>query len=444
MSGFGQIFIDQWEPAPAWPYAGIAANYSALPDPTLHDQEIYLVTSSQGTAWLPWSLGGTYYAKWYYWSNVWAWTYVWESPYQATQWDVNTGIINDQFVTPFTLNGYSRWATKLDANTPITGATKTKITYDVDWLVTAWADATSADIADSLNKRYVTDANLTTIWNQSGVNTGDQTSIVGISGTKAQFNTAVTDGNFMYIGDAPTAHTHISTEITDFNSASRAQTEAELVAGTNITITPSGSGATRQLTIASTGGGGGWSPFATDILVNGLTVGRWPSDDAGSTSLGIDALAVNVSWVNNTVVWANGFATNEWSGNTWVGANVWQGLSTGVNNTFIGDAITVGNWGISNSIGIGKGVLVDQDNLVVIGDSSITETRLYGLVETPGGVTHLAVAGWVVEVAWSAPPNVGDVLTAIAVDTAVWAAPAGGGVTEQQVKTIARRYSIIF
>lgn len=33
---------------------------------------------------------------------------------------------------------------------------------------------TTAEIADSLNKRYVTDANLTTIGNQSGVNTGDQ------------------------------------------------------------------------------------------------------------------------------------------------------------------------------------------------------------------------------------------------------------------------------
>ena len=32
---------------------------------------------------------------------------------------------------------------------------------------------TTADIADSLNKRYVTDANLTTIGNQSGTNTGD-------------------------------------------------------------------------------------------------------------------------------------------------------------------------------------------------------------------------------------------------------------------------------
>lgn len=50
--------------------------------------------------------------------------------------------------------------------------------------------------------------------------------------------------------------TQASSTISDFSSASRAQTEAALVAGSNITITPSGTGATRQLTIASTGGSG--------------------------------------------------------------------------------------------------------------------------------------------------------------------------------------------
>jgi len=49
------------------------------------------------------------------------------------------------------------------ANGAITGATKTKITYDAKGLVTSGADATTADIADSTNKRYVTDANLTDI-----------------------------------------------------------------------------------------------------------------------------------------------------------------------------------------------------------------------------------------------------------------------------------------
>jgi len=43
----------------------------------------------------------------------------------------------------------------------------------------------------------------------------DQTTIVGITGTKAQFDTAVTDGNIMYDGDAPTSHTHGITDLTD-------------------------------------------------------------------------------------------------------------------------------------------------------------------------------------------------------------------------------------
>jgi len=42
-------------------------------------------------------------------------------------------------------------------NSAITGATKTKITYDAKGLVTAGADATTADIPDSTDKRYVTD-----------------------------------------------------------------------------------------------------------------------------------------------------------------------------------------------------------------------------------------------------------------------------------------------
>jgi len=60
-------------------------------------------------------------------------------------------------------------------NSAITGATKTKITYDAKGLVTSGTDATTADIADSSNKRYVTDADLVVIGNTSGTNTGDET-----------------------------------------------------------------------------------------------------------------------------------------------------------------------------------------------------------------------------------------------------------------------------
>lgn len=113
----------------------------------------------------------------------------------AAAWGSITGTLSSQTDLQTALDG------KVDENPAIVGATKTKITYDAKGLVTAGADATTADINDSLNRRYVTDAQLTVIGNTSGTNTGDQTSIVGISGTKAQFDTACSDGNFLYVGD---------------------------------------------------------------------------------------------------------------------------------------------------------------------------------------------------------------------------------------------------
>lgn len=64
---------------------------------------------------------------------------------------------------------------KVAGNAGIAGATKTKLTYDAKGLVTSGADATTADIADSANKRYVTDAQSTVLGNTSNINTGDET-----------------------------------------------------------------------------------------------------------------------------------------------------------------------------------------------------------------------------------------------------------------------------
>jgi len=164
-------------------------------------------------------------------------------------------------------------------------------------------------------------ATLKTDLGLTGTNSGDQTiTLTGMvtgsgtgsfatslgSFTKAQLDAAVSDGNVLYVGDVTTNATHTgdatgataltlatvnanvgsfgsatqvatftvdgkgrttaagnttiaiaSTAITDFNSATRAQVEAELIAGTNVTITPGSSGATRTLTIAASGGGGG-------------------------------------------------------------------------------------------------------------------------------------------------------------------------------------------
>lgn len=61
-------------------------------------------------------------------------------------------------------------------------------------------DADDIDDTSTAHK-FVTATDITKLSNLSGTNTGDQTSIVGITGTKAQFDTAVTDGNFLYVGD---------------------------------------------------------------------------------------------------------------------------------------------------------------------------------------------------------------------------------------------------
>ena len=54
-------------------------------------------------------------------------------------------------------------------------ADKQLLSYDSATSLWKNKSVTTAEIADSTNKRYVTDANLTTISNQSGTNTGDET-----------------------------------------------------------------------------------------------------------------------------------------------------------------------------------------------------------------------------------------------------------------------------
>jgi hypothetical protein len=106
----------------------------------------------------------------------------------AVAWGGVTGTLSNQTDLQTALDG------KVDENTAITGATKTKVTYDAKGLVTAGADATTADIASSTDKRYVTDAQLVVVGNTSGTNTGDNATNSQYSGLAASKQDTLVSG----------------------------------------------------------------------------------------------------------------------------------------------------------------------------------------------------------------------------------------------------------
>lgn len=90
-------------------------NYTQLnllaPQPQANDL-VAGVRNSQGTKWLPGTLGGTWYPKGYYISTGTSWEFFGEFSIQASLIDTNLGVNNDQFITPYTLKNASQWDTK--------------------------------------------------------------------------------------------------------------------------------------------------------------------------------------------------------------------------------------------------------------------------------------------------------------------------------------------
>jgi len=101
--------------------------------------------------------------------------------------------------------------TKLDgiaSGAQVNVATDLSYTAATRLLASSTGTDVTLPLATGTDAGLMASADFTKLAAISGTNTGDQTTIVGITGTKAQFDTAVTDGNFLYVGDVTTNATH--------------------------------------------------------------------------------------------------------------------------------------------------------------------------------------------------------------------------------------------
>lgn len=195
------------------------------------------------------------------------------------------------------------------ANAAIVGATKTKVTYDTKGLITSGADATTADIADSSNKRYVTDANLTVIGNTSGTNTGDVTLAspnhgLGLSNQVITMGTPSSCTNATTNAVTTTTHTHAITGfLTSLSGAVLTdQTSGQTIGDTTNRLTKlwaTDITCTNAITGSVTGNAG---TVSNATLTTALTVNTGKltltANNANNSVLTVGAGAVSVSGTN--------------------------------------------------------------------------------------------------------------------------------------------------
>ncbi len=298
-------------------------NYSALPPAADHTDEFYVAENSQGTYWLPGTIGGTFRSKGFYYSDGVDWIFAGDIPYQATQPTVDAGIVNDQFVTPLTLKNSSQWGTKANVSHTHTSSDITNFqssvsaNSDVNLNTLARHTHTNLSLLETITEAFTgtlkTAYDSTVSWiTTNGTNLLNHLSNTSNphSVTKAQVGLGnVDDVSAANLRDRSThTGTQTSSTISDINETVEDIIGTKVVAGTNISI--SYNDTTGETTVTGTGGGAvdsvnsqtGVVVLDADDISDAGTTNKYTTAADISKLAGIEALAEvnNISDVNAT------------------------------------------------------------------------------------------------------------------------------------------------
>ena len=191
--------------------------------------------------------------------------------------------------------------TKVDENASIVAATKTKITYDAKGLVTAGADLSASDIPTGINAANISSGLISNAEFDylNGLTDNIQTQFNGKQQTLT-LTTTGTSGAATLVGG--------TLNIPQYSGGGGGGV-SQIVAGTNVTISPAGG--TGVVTINATGGGGGGGGTVTNVsaLTLGTTGTDLSSTVANSTTTPVITLNVPTASASNR----GALSASDWS-----------------------------------------------------------------------------------------------------------------------------------
>ena len=190
--------------------------------------------------------------------------------------------------------------TKVDENAPIVAATKAKITYDAKGLVTAGADLSASDMPTGINAANISTGSISNAEFDylNGLSDNIQTQLNGKQQTLT-LTTTGTSGAATLVGG--------TLNIPQY-SGGGASGVSQIVAGTNVTISPAGG--TGVVTINATGGGGG---SGTVTNVSALTLGTTGTDLSSTVANSTTTPVITLNVPNASASNRGALTSTDWS-----------------------------------------------------------------------------------------------------------------------------------